>query len=251
MLFRRVAKHVRDQNWTAVALDFIIVVAGVFIGIQLGNWNEAQQDRREERSALVRMHEEVIALTSEFSEVADEEARVRSALYDARSVLLGLTKRRPLTPWECQAISRSDAPLLPEVSVAIVDELVSSGRLDLLTDPGIRSQVSSVHQLRSKSDTRFNTYLRGGLSLIRAYPELVPFGLSPADDPEDEDGWSPSFECNTDAMMANSAFLNDMAQNVSIYATAGNVIRDQEAVISDLHEAIDRGLGIDHEHETE
>lgn len=44
MLLRRLTKHVKDQNWFAVALDFIIVVFGVFIGIQLGNWNAGRAD---------------------------------------------------------------------------------------------------------------------------------------------------------------------------------------------------------------
>lgn len=46
MLLRRITKHVRDQNWFAVGLDFAIVVVGVFIGIQVANWNEALADRR-------------------------------------------------------------------------------------------------------------------------------------------------------------------------------------------------------------
>lgn len=45
MLLRRVIEHVKHQNWTAVVLDFIIVVSGVFIGIQVSNWNEARADR--------------------------------------------------------------------------------------------------------------------------------------------------------------------------------------------------------------
>ena len=40
MLLRRVIEHVKSQNWTAIALDFVIVVVGVFIGIQVSNWNE-------------------------------------------------------------------------------------------------------------------------------------------------------------------------------------------------------------------
>jgi len=39
MLLRRVIEHVKAQNWTAVGLDFVIVVVGVFIGIQVSNWN--------------------------------------------------------------------------------------------------------------------------------------------------------------------------------------------------------------------
>lgn len=37
MLFRRISEHVKDQNWFAVAIDFFIVVFGVFIGMQVQN----------------------------------------------------------------------------------------------------------------------------------------------------------------------------------------------------------------------
>lgn len=43
MLLRRLTTHVEDQNWFAVVLDFLIVVFGVFIGIQVGNLNENRQ----------------------------------------------------------------------------------------------------------------------------------------------------------------------------------------------------------------
>ncbi|MEO0368600.1 MAG: hypothetical protein AAF197_07420 [Pseudomonadota bacterium] len=48
MLLRRVTKQVKDQNWFAVGIDFAIVVIGVFIGIQVANWNDARGDRQRE-----------------------------------------------------------------------------------------------------------------------------------------------------------------------------------------------------------
>lgn len=50
MILSRVIEHVKAQNWTAVCLDFAIVVLGVFIGIQVSNWNAArgQRERREQ-----------------------------------------------------------------------------------------------------------------------------------------------------------------------------------------------------------
>ncbi|MGJ8663398.1 MAG: hypothetical protein ACSHWU_07100 [Marinicella sp.] len=45
MLLRRITKHVTDQNWFAVFIDFLIVVVGVFIGIQVANWNETRQQQ--------------------------------------------------------------------------------------------------------------------------------------------------------------------------------------------------------------
>ena len=58
MLLRRVTQHVRDQNWTAVVIDFAIVVIGVFVGIQVANWNDARLDRIYERQMMTNLHEE-------------------------------------------------------------------------------------------------------------------------------------------------------------------------------------------------
>ncbi len=59
MLVRRVIEHVKHQNWTAVALDFVIVVVGVFIGIQVSNWNAARGARAKEYGYLLRLHEDL------------------------------------------------------------------------------------------------------------------------------------------------------------------------------------------------
>jgi hypothetical protein len=48
MIFRRVARHVKAQNWTAVAIGFVIVVAGVFVGLQVQEWNAARGHRAAE-----------------------------------------------------------------------------------------------------------------------------------------------------------------------------------------------------------
>lgn len=45
MLLRRLSDHVKAQNWTAVALDFIIVVSGILIAFEITSWNEEVQRR--------------------------------------------------------------------------------------------------------------------------------------------------------------------------------------------------------------
>ncbi|WP_156807880.1 DUF6090 family protein [Henriciella marina] len=55
MRLRRVSKHVKDQNWAAVVLDFAIVVAGILIAFQITSWSEARQDRREEQRYLAEL----------------------------------------------------------------------------------------------------------------------------------------------------------------------------------------------------
>src|SRR5215217_4612761 len=49
MILRRVREHVGNHNWFAIAVDFVIVVVGVFVGIQASNWNQARIDRHQAR----------------------------------------------------------------------------------------------------------------------------------------------------------------------------------------------------------
>ena len=38
MILRRITEAFRKQDWFTVAVETLIVVLGVFLGIQLGNW---------------------------------------------------------------------------------------------------------------------------------------------------------------------------------------------------------------------
>ena len=42
MIPDRIAAHIRQQNWTAIAIEFVIVVLGVYVGLQVNLWNEAR-----------------------------------------------------------------------------------------------------------------------------------------------------------------------------------------------------------------
>ncbi len=55
MILRRIIAHFRKQAWTAIAIDFLIVVLGVFVATQVTNWNEERQaaDRRDQIVALL------------------------------------------------------------------------------------------------------------------------------------------------------------------------------------------------------
>jgi len=59
MILRRITAHLKDQNWFAVYLDLTIVVVGVFIGIQVSNWNERLTDNQKYSKALERLTTEV------------------------------------------------------------------------------------------------------------------------------------------------------------------------------------------------
>lgn len=59
MLLRKIIKHVQDQSWTAIAIDFFIVVLGVFVGIQVNNWNEARIESQRAHGYLLRIQSDL------------------------------------------------------------------------------------------------------------------------------------------------------------------------------------------------
>jgi hypothetical protein len=52
MILRRLTANLRAQNWTAIAIEFLIVVVGVFIGTQVSNWNQNRIEQRETERML-------------------------------------------------------------------------------------------------------------------------------------------------------------------------------------------------------
>ena len=78
MILRRVIEHLRKQEWTAIAIDFVIVVVGVFVGMQVTNWNEARANR-----GIVDRH------LAEIVEDLDSHLALNDALYGSAVARVG------------------------------------------------------------------------------------------------------------------------------------------------------------------
>src|SRR5687768_2666796 len=59
MILRRLTENLRAQNWTAIAIEFLIVVIGVFIGTQVSNWNQERIEQRETQRMLLNLRPEL------------------------------------------------------------------------------------------------------------------------------------------------------------------------------------------------
>lgn len=71
MILRRLSQHLRAQNWFAVGLEFVLVVSGVFIGIQVSNWNESLADQREQDRLLTELADDLSADMEEIQGVRE------------------------------------------------------------------------------------------------------------------------------------------------------------------------------------
>src|SRR5688572_13394338 len=55
MIMRRLAQSLRDQNWTTITIEFVLLVIGVFLGIQAANWNERRVEDARADAYLARI----------------------------------------------------------------------------------------------------------------------------------------------------------------------------------------------------
>ena len=59
MILRRLTQNLRAQNWMAIAIEFLIVVIGVFIGTQVANWNQARLEKQATNRMLEQLRPEL------------------------------------------------------------------------------------------------------------------------------------------------------------------------------------------------
>ena len=131
MLLRRIIEHVKTQNWTAVALDFVIVVVGVFMGLQVQQWAEEQARRGEEAAYTQRLHDEVVDLQTTREPIIEMRERWVLRMQEALPVIFGDDDRQ-LSEDECRGIAYNYFVSNPTDDLGALLELQSSGRLSII-----------------------------------------------------------------------------------------------------------------------
>lgn len=77
---RRLAHSLKEQNWTAICVEFVLLVLGVFLGIQAANWNEARIERALEATYLASLADDIRSDIAEIDEINRVSTQRMSAL---------------------------------------------------------------------------------------------------------------------------------------------------------------------------
>jgi hypothetical protein len=142
MLLRRVTKHVRDQNWFAVFIDFFIVVFGVYAGFQVTEWSAERNSRDQEATAIDRLVIEYRQNLEILSAVKSKSERVMAATVE----LLSMIKPAPDPNITDQSISdtllacMTNPKFVPNLGAT--KSLLASGDLGLIKSAEIQSRLA-------------------------------------------------------------------------------------------------------------
>lgn len=151
MAIRRFREHVADQNWFAVAIDIVIVVVGVFLGIQAANWNEERIERSEADEYRARI---VANLRANEADIAARILYYRQVRKHAIAALEALhsNRHRLHEQFLIDAYQASQGWFRP-LQQPTYDEAVDSSVRRKIGDPAVRSQLSAYYQLASGFDS--------------------------------------------------------------------------------------------------
>lgn len=145
MLLRSVTKHVKEQNWFAIFLDLLIVVFGVFIGIQVSNWNQSYSDALRGNDYLERIVDNLETDISNFDNRIEFWNDVSN--YGLISLQYANTKdRSDLSNWKLLlAFFQASQIAGFNTTNTTYNELTSAGELGLIENIEIRNSISKYY----------------------------------------------------------------------------------------------------------
>lgn len=242
MILRKLADAIREQNWFTVVLEILIVVVGIFIGLQVDDWNEARKNQAKEYARLVGLHENVVTTLEDLR----EEREAISGAVEALRHLITLNEREESDSQVLEHFRYAflyGASFTPELNV--YDDLMSSGELALLTSAKLRQGLAKMDSrltiaalaqadLSTVQQLNIDPYLVDRANLRQIIGDLV--GL---------DEYAGGSEIDRELITA-LATQNRLLMKLDIVIQLEKTLENAEQALEEVRELIEKQQGAPH-----
>ncbi len=169
MILRRLADAITKQNWFTVVLEVLIVVVGIFIGLQVDDWNEQRKDRARAEAYLGRIAAD---LETDVAAVADRMIFWQDVSdYGATGLSYARTgEAGAATHWDI-LVAFFQASQVAEFTLtqATYDELKSAGELGLISDLEFRGRLTNYYNFGAARTVverpAYREHVRGAIAI--------------------------------------------------------------------------------------
>jgi hypothetical protein len=174
MRIQRFLDRLRHQDWIGITIEFVIVVAGVFLGMQVSNWNEERADNARAQAYLQRIHDDLTADVAAINQRDRFLAQVRGYAGFA----LAYAERGELhdnSSWKTLLAFYHAGQMYPNLIIdATYREMTSAGDLRLIRDERLNGALAGYYA--SGGDGALSHLI----GQVPAYRETIR-GLVPSD----------------------------------------------------------------------
>jgi hypothetical protein len=176
MILRRLSQSLKEQNWTAICIEFVLLVLGVFLGIQVANWNDERQERIEERQSLGLLLSEVEQNLA-YAQYVIDNAQARHTDFEAA---LAMLQQKP------QGLGNPGVGLVNMVKYrastpisVTFDDLRSSGKLSKIRNDALRVKLSVYESLILYNERMRADYAAKAPDLMSMISPYASFSYNP------------------------------------------------------------------------
>jgi hypothetical protein len=174
MILSNLATGLKQRDWGTVAVEVLIVVVGIFIGLQVDDWNQARIDRADIAEYMERVQGDLNRDTDFFAFLANKASAKREALATLKKII---ARNRPSDedPESIFGLLSDSVPMgfeFPEVQTVTFLDLRSSGKLTRIEDAELRRQLSFYYQESVHRSDRVESRITGYAAAV--YQMLDP-----------------------------------------------------------------------------
>lgn len=143
MILRRFAEALKQQNWTATWIEFVLLVLGVFLGIQVSNWNEEREINQKAAVFTERLKADLREEAWGYQYLIEYN---RDVLANANTAVDALSRKTTATN-EALLVAAYRATQYKEGTGrrATYDELISTGTIGLIKDQVLRETTMRIY----------------------------------------------------------------------------------------------------------
>lgn len=173
MILRRLSQSLKTQNWTAIWIEFVLLVSGVFLGIQVSNWNAERVEGIRAQAYLARIKGN---LNSDIVNIERRKVYWTQVINYGNEAIHYLETSELVddSAWKTVLAFYQASQLWPWASIdTTYQELRNGGELGLIKDESLRIGLASYYVEGSGDDVAYI------LAYQPEYRKIVR-GLTPA-----------------------------------------------------------------------
>ena len=250
MLLRRITKHVKSQNWFAVCIDFLIVVVGVFIGIQVNNWNQFNIDRQDEAVLLLDLHADVVSVQNLSKRLIIQRRDRFEELSDLVDTFVGGKPTQTFDKQVCLTMLASNIVYVGRAELPSLIQLRSAGRMNIIADAALQRALAKLTQSREALEIVSATSDVGMTSIFKSHSRFFEFGSEMIPDistPGQMERNPLVLSCEVDQLLDSVEVRNALAINLEFFdAVMRDGIEPWVAQMQGVHQRLDELLKIQH-----
>jgi len=230
MIFMRIATGMAKQNWSKLVLEILVVIVGIFLGLQADSWYESKSRKRELDSYLSALADELANTAWMRTNYVHWHERVIAGLKKVLVTLDGAPLTEDEEEFAYFALTQVGNPPTSPQRSAVLNAMQSAGMLQLIESPDLRQLLG---EMLSGLEPEYREYQRF-VSTLDAPPfsaDIVGYAL-------DSDDEIVVTSVDWELARADPAFRRRVLQGIGVYNSLLRAHKYRIAIDEDVLEIL-------------